>query len=392
MVAGGRILAGLCACLAVGLAGAETLRVGPGEAIATIAEASRRARDGDVVEIVAATYRGDVAVWDQRKLTIRGVLGRPRLVADGRIAEGKGIWVMRGGDIQVDNVAFEGARGPNLNGSGIRLEAGHLQVRNCLFVDNEMGILTANQPGMSLEVEDSEFAYGVLLTRPRVSHLLYAGRIDRLEVSGSYFHHGRIGHLLKSRAAVSRIRYSRFSDQAGGQASYEMDFPEGGEVSLLGNVVWQGAATENRRLIAFGAEGLRGDRHELVMVANTLVDDLPGGGEFVAIWAPERVHVVAAHNLLLGGCVGGPCPDAVFRREEDAGAGWTWLSGEDNLQLHDAAQVAGWIERGLRPGAGDHVPSRPAESGPVLLPDQELMLPVGTRPAGRREAPGALGP
>lgn len=391
MMAGGRILAGLCACLTVGLAAAETLRVGPGEAIATIAEASRLARDGDVVEIVAGTYRGDVAVWAQRRLTIRGVSGRPRLVADGRVAEGKGIWVMRGGDIEVDNVAFEGARGPNLNGSGIRLEAGRLRVRNCLFMDNEMGILTANLPGISLEVEDSEFAHGVLIAGPRISHLLYAGRIDRLDVSGSYFHHGRIGHLLKSRAAVSRVRYSRFSDEAGGQASYEMDFPEGGEVLLLGNIVWQGAATENRRLIAFGAEGLRGETHELVMVANTLVDDVPGGGEFVAIWTPERVHVVAANNLLLGGCVGGLCPDAVFRREDDAGAGWTWLSGEGNLQLHDAAQVAAWVQRGLRPGTGEPVPWRPAESDAALLPDQELMLPVGTRPAGRRDAPGALG-
>lgn len=391
MVVGGRILAGLCACLVVGLAAAGTLRVGPGEAIATIAEASRLARDGDVVEIVAGTYRGDVAVWEQRRLMIRGVSGRPLLVADGRIAEGKGIWVMRGGDIEVDNVAFEGARGPNLNGSGIRLEAGRLRVRNCLFVDNEMGILTANQPGISLEVEDSEFAHGVLLARPRISHLLYAGQIDRLEVSGSYFHHGRIGHLLKSRAAVSRVRYSRFSDEAGGQASYEMDFPEGGEVLLLGNIVWQGAATENKRLIAFGAEGLRGERHELVMVANTLVDDVPGGGEFVAIWTPERVRVRAVDNLLLGGCVGELCPDALFRREREAGAGWTWLAGEGNLQLHDAAQVAAWIDRGLRPVAEARVPFSPPHSAPELQPEREFTLPVGTRAADGRKVPGALG-
>ncbi|KAB2970439.1 hypothetical protein [Zoogloea sp.] len=386
-----RILAGLCACLSVRLAGAETLRVGPGEAITTIADASRQARDGDVVEIVAASYRGDVAVWDQRKLTIRGVSGRPRVVADGQSAEGKGIWVMRGGDIEVVNLAFEGARGRNLDGSGIRLEAGHLRVRDCLFVDNEMGIMTENQSGISLEVEDSEFAHGVLLPRPRISHLLYAGRIDRLDVTGSYFHHGRIGHLLKSRAAVSRVSYSRFSDEAGGQASYEMDFPEGGEVALLGNIVWQGAATENRRLIAFGAEGLRGERHELVMVANTLVDDVPGGGEFVAIWTPERVRVVAVDNLLLGGCVGTLCPDAVFPREQEAAPGWTRLSGQGNLQLHDAVQVAAWIDRGLRPVAGEPAPLRPPEGESRLQPDREFVLPVGTRPTGRRDVPGALG-
>ena len=60
-----RIVVGVWACLAVGMVWAETLRVGPGEAISTIAEASRRARDGDVVEIVAGTYVGNVAVWEQ---------------------------------------------------------------------------------------------------------------------------------------------------------------------------------------------------------------------------------------------------------------------------------------------------------------------------------------
>lgn len=392
MVPAWRIVVCMWACLAALPAWAETLRVGPGEAISTIAEASRRARDGDVVEIVSGTYLGDVAVWDQQRLTIRGVSGRPRLVAGGRIAEGKGIWVVRGGDIEVSNLAFEGARGPTRAGSGIRLEAGRLVVRNCLFVDNEMGILTADRPGISLDVEDSEFAQGVLLPKPRISHLLYAGRIDRLDVTGSYFHDGRIGHLLKSRAAVSRVSYSRFSDEAGGQASYEMDFPEGGEVVLLGNIVWQGVATENRRLIAFGAEGLRGDRHELVMVANTLVDDVPGGGEFVAIWSPERVRVSASDNLLLGGCVGARCPDSVFRRGEDAGPGWTRLSGQRNLQLHDPVQVAAWISRGLRPAADEMPPlGLPSPGSDVLMPVREFTLPVGTRPVGARDMPGALG-
>jgi hypothetical protein len=240
-------------------------------------------------------------------------------------------------------------------------------------------------------VEDSEFSHGVLVT-PRISHLLYAGRIDRLDVTGSYFHDGRIGHLLKSRAAVSRVSYSRLSDEAGGQASYEMDFPEGGEVVLLGNIVWQGVATENRRLIAFGAEGLRGDRHELVMVANTLVDDVPGGGEFVAIWTPERVRVSASDNLLLGGCVGAACPDGVFRREEEVGSGWTRLSGQRNLQLHGPVQVAAWIGRGLRPAADETLafgPPSPGSDG--LQPVREFTLPVGTRPVGARDVPGALG-
>jgi hypothetical protein len=327
---------------------AETLRVGPGESLLTVAEAAALARDGDTVEVAAASYIGDVAVWPQRRLTIRGVGGRPRMLAAGQAAEQKGIWVIRGDEVVVDNIAFEGARGPNRNGSGIRHEEGALTVRNCEFRDNEMGILTANKASLSLVVENSEFSHGVLVT-PRISHLLYAGRIGRLEVRGSYFHHGRVGHLLKSRARENLIEYNRLTDEAEGQASYELDFPDGGQVFLIGNLVRQSVGTENRRMIAFGAEGLQHDDNVLVLAGNTLVDDLPEGGEFVAVWSPERVQVAAVNNLLVGGCVGSLCPDAVFRRSlPEAGAERAAVEGEGNVQVVGAEARAALEARGFR--------------------------------------------
>lgn len=330
---------------------AETWRVGPGERLLTVAEAAALARDGDTVEVVAASYVGDVAVWPQKRLTIRGVGGQPRMLAAGQAAEGKGIWVMRGDEVVVDNIAFEGARGPNRNGSGIRHEEGALTVRNCVFRDNEMGILTANKASLSLVVEDSEFSHGVLVT-PRISHLLYAGRIGRLELRGSYLHHGRVGHLLKSRARVNLIEYNRLTDEAEGQASYELDFPDGGQVFLIGNLVRQSVGTENRRMIAFGAEGLQHDDNVLVLAGNTLVDDVPEGGEFVAVWSPERVQVVAVNNLLVGGCVGSLCPDAVFRRSlPDAGGERAAVEGEGNVQIVGAEARAAFEARGFRPPA-----------------------------------------
>lgn len=53
------------------------LRVGPGEAYPVPSAAAKAARDGDVVEIRAGTYSGDVAVWLASNLVIRGVGGRP---------------------------------------------------------------------------------------------------------------------------------------------------------------------------------------------------------------------------------------------------------------------------------------------------------------------------
>ncbi len=378
---------------------AETWRVGPDERLQSVAEAAARARDGDTVEIVAATYAGDVAVWPQKRLTLRGVGGRPRLVAAGQAAEGKGIWVMRGDEVVVDNIAFEGARGPNRNGSGIRHEEGALTVRNCVFRDNEMGILTANKASLSLVVEDSEFSHGVLVT-PRISHLLYAGRIGRLEVRGSYFHHGRIGHLLKSRARVSVIEYSRLTDELEGQASYELDFPDGGQVFLVGNLVRQSVGTENRRMIAFGAEGLQHYDNVLALASNTLVDDVREGGEFVTVWSPERVQVVAVNNLLVGGCAGSLCPDSVFRRNLPEMEGETAeVEGEGNVQVVGMETRAALEARGFRPVAGEAWAVKLAAPvmfhGRTLVPTREHTSPVGTRPLPVTEqitVPGAFQP
>ena len=75
---------------------AATLVVGPGQKVATVTEAARLARDGEVIEIRAGDYRGQSAVWTQNNLIIRGAGGRPVMLADGKSAEGKAIWVVRG--------------------------------------------------------------------------------------------------------------------------------------------------------------------------------------------------------------------------------------------------------------------------------------------------------
>ena len=152
------ILLALLLASSLSVAHAATLRVGPGEAITRIAEAARLAKDGDTVEILSGEYRGDVAVWQQKQLVIRGIGPRPVLIADGKSAEGKAIWVIRNGDILIENIEFRGSRVPSGNGAGIRFEGGRLTVRNCAFIDNQMGILTSNDSTAELAIENSRFA------------------------------------------------------------------------------------------------------------------------------------------------------------------------------------------------------------------------------------------
>lgn len=273
------------------------LQVGRTRAIKTIGDAAKIASAGTSVEVDAGDYVGDVAVWDRDGLTIRAVGGRVRLFAAGAAAEGKGIWVVRARNIQVAGFDFEGAAVASRNGAGLRFERGSLRVQDCRFLRNEMGLLTNNEPDAELEVADCEFAYN---QRPDGhNHNLYAGSISRLSVIGSYFHHARIGHLLKSRARINHIFYNRLTDEQGGTASYELEFPNGGIAYVAGNLIEQVAQTDNPHLIRFGAEGYKWPHNEIYLVNNTLVDGLPRNGIFLGV-APGAQIVRGVNNLLVG--------------------------------------------------------------------------------------------
>lgn len=304
--------------------GATVWRVGPSGPLMRIADAARRARDGDVVEIEAGDYHGDVASWNQRRLTIRGVNGAARLFAAGQIAEGKAIWVFKQGTFDVSNIDFIGARASDENGAGVRLERGRLVLRGCLFWDNQMGLLTAGIPyarETSLEIVSSEFGYSHV--KGRWGHNLYVGAIDRLRVTGSYFHHAYRGHLIKSRAAVNEVLYNRLTDESGGMASYEANFPNGGKVLMVGNIVQQQQATDNGIMVSYGEEGYRWPENEFVLASNTLVNDHLHGGTFVRL-APGSVRTFVGNNLLIGH--GGYQTSATFEPFNDRRARWSDLA------------------------------------------------------------------
>lgn len=274
-----------------------TIRVGPFGEVLTIAQAAALANDGDTVEVEAGEYRGDVAVWRQRRLTIRAVGGRARLIADGKAAAGKGIWVIHHGDFIVEGFDFEGARVPHRNGAGIRFDRGRLTVRDSSFIDNENGILTGNTDDSELVIENCLFSgngYG-----DGQSHNLYVGRIAKLVVKASYFRQAKVGHLLKSRARVSDVLYNRLTDEIGGRASYELEFPAGGYVTVLGNLLEQSDTTENSTIVSYGAEGYRWADNSFRFVHNTVVNRRAAGAVFVRALKGDASALIA-DNVFAG--------------------------------------------------------------------------------------------
>jgi Right handed beta helix region len=341
-----------------GSQGRQTIRVGAKRTVSRISTAAQLAKAGDIVEVDAGDYVADVAVWEQAELTIRGVGGPVRLIAFGASAEAKAIWVIRGGNITVENIQFIGTRVEDGNGAGIRFETGHLIVRNCLFFDNEDGVLTTPGDG-ELEIENSEFAYNG--RGDGQTHNLYAGEMKSLRVTGSYFHHANVGHLLKSRAAKNYIAYNRLTDETGGRASYEMEFPNGGQTYVIGNIIQQTVGTSNSTLISFGTEEYKWPINQLYLVNNTLVNDHPRGGAFLRVM-PGVLTTVKTQNNLLAGKGGYHAPDIL----ESLGDVHTDSRIFVDAVHHDYRLNA----KGRRyTAAGNFVP-------PNLIPDSEYVHPM----------------
>lgn len=279
----------------------RTLTAGPGERWRTLADAVKAADSGDTIELQPGSYPGDVAVVSQPRLTIRGLGSGAVLQADGKHAEGKALLVVRG-DVVIENLEFRGARVPSGNGAGIRFERGRLVVRHCRFFDNEMGLLTASESDMVLAVEDCEFG-----AAPRhegmLHHLLYVGAIGAFSIEGSRFSQGWRGHLLKSRALHSRVTHNRFDDRPAGEASYELEFPNGGHNVVVGNLIAQSARTQNPDLLSMGAEARNGMTGSLLLADNTFINEAGAAARFVHVWTDRLAGdtpVQMTRNVFVG--------------------------------------------------------------------------------------------
>ena len=285
----------LLSSLLPALVSAATLGVGPGKTYATPSAAAATARDGDVIEISAGTYQ-DEAIWRANGLTIRGVGGKAYLNAAGlALANRKAIWVIQGNGTTVENIEFSGASVPDGNGAGIRQEGVGLTVRGCYFHDNQNGILAGDKPDSDILIESSEFARNG--AGDGQSHNLYINRVRSFTLRSSYSHGARVGHLVKSRAYSTSILYNRLTGEDG-NPSYEIDVPNGGRVDVVGNLIHQGATTENPALLSFGAEGTTNPEQVLSVIHNTFVNERSAGGTFVYIGGSPMARVV--NNLFVG--------------------------------------------------------------------------------------------
>jgi len=293
---------------------AATLHAGPSREYKTPCAALKVAKDGDTVLVDSGIYKGDVCAFWQNNLTVRGIgKTRPHIDADGKIAEDRGIWVFHGRNFTVENMEFSGAHiSLRYNGSGLGAKGTNWTVRNCYFHDNQDGILESNIRHSHILIEYSEFARNG--AGDGQSHNLYIGTTASLIFRFNYSHDARVGHLLKTRAAINYILYNRLSGERGTD-SYEINVPNGGTTYVIGNIIQQGPHSQNPAMLDYLSEGIQPANagNDLYVVNNTFVNDRPNSGPFIQVGTQDKFPVLVQNNIFYGPGKVINQPDAILK-------------------------------------------------------------------------------
>ncbi len=275
------------------------LTVGVGKQYTTITSAIAAAQYNDIINVQAGNYVNDFPSTINQSLTLNGIGGLAHMTATVPIPNGKGFLVIGNdttfsGIVTIDSFEFSKAAVPDKNGAGIRYQGGTLDISNSYIHNNQEGILGGSDQTLGqITIVDTEFARNGI--GDGYTHNIYL-EANSLTLNNVYSHDANMGHELKSRCANTNIIYGRYQDQTS-DASYCLDFPNGGNVSIVGATIEKGSNAANHTcMIAYGEEGSIQQGSALVVEGNTLINDCTTLHE--AIWnnAPGVTALISGNN------------------------------------------------------------------------------------------------
>jgi hypothetical protein len=344
------------------------LQVGPTRQYTTIGSAVNAAQDGYTIEIDAGVYSNQTLTISQNNLTLRGNGGYAHLkwgtgnylTNTSTISNGKGIMIIQGNNITIENFEFSGAKVVDENGAGIRYEGGNLTIRKSYFHDNETGILGEGGLSNTLLIENSVFERNGYCPSS-CAHNIYIGKMGKLIFRYNKSIDAREGHPLKSRAQINEI-VGNYLSTKNSDGSYEADFPNGGTIYFIGNIIEQGVNTGNSSMLAYGEEGSTNPNPALHVVNNTFYNQR-GSGTFLSVIDSPTLTV--KNNIFAGGGSFGITADASNKALS--------ASSFINVPSSDYHLAAGSpaIDSGVNPGtAGTY----------NLAPQAQYIEPAGNQP------------
>jgi hypothetical protein len=355
------LLAAAMLAAAACLAPAATIQVGPTRTYKTVAAGYNVANPGDIIEIDSGTYPGG-AGWltiNTNNLTFRGVgPTRPILDANGGATAYKGIFVVYAANLTVENLEFANAWISSTygqNAAGIRYQPGSqpakLIARNCVFRNNQNGILGGSGTATDIVLENCEFDSNG--EGDGQSHNMYIGGRS-LTLKHCYVHDAYNGHEVKSRAAINYILYNRISNETG-SAGRELQLANGGTAYVIGNVIYQGNGG-NSQIITYGDEysisPYANPNPYLYIVNNTIINQRVNGAQFIYI-ADAAATALVQNNIFQKRTSGTQTiltgPATMVSNWETTNAGFVNMAGYD---FRLTAASIGAINMGTAPGYG----------------------------------------
>lgn len=226
--------------------------------------------DGDQLHIEPGEYR-EGAVLTANNVTITAAKGAA--LRDTAV-EGKAALVILGNDTVIEGLECSGINVPAYNGACIRLRGRNLTLRNVYFHDSQQGLLSGGEVGEVI-VEDSRFERLGAIGR---AHAIYMSGGDHLIVRRSRLLSSQDeGHEVKSRARKTTIQDSVLGSELA-RDSRTIDLPNGGEITIVNNVIQKGPNSANPDLIGIALEKdvQQHPEGDIVITGNTLIMDRPG--------------------------------------------------------------------------------------------------------------------
>ncbi|NNL90428.1 MAG: hypothetical protein HKP25_15315 [Marinicaulis sp.] len=229
-----------------------------------------KAKKYETIIVEAGAYR----VSDLKLRRHVNLVGRGRVVFSSDAPVAKGLLnPLPGIDLRVENIIFRGAVSPDKNGAGIRHDGRNLTIVDCVFEDNENGVLATGDKDGVIEISGAKFlrnGHG-----DGYSHGIYVLRATSLTIENSEFIGTRIGHHVKTLADKSVISETIFDD-ADGRTSYAVDASRGGDVAIYDNEIRQASNSDNNTIINYDLTR-GGKATALRITGNKVVNGNPRG-------------------------------------------------------------------------------------------------------------------
>lgn len=242
--------------------------LGPGEIrldgreMKNLTQASRKMRDGSVLEIGNGTYDTGIATKANNIL----IIGRGQVAFRGAAAKGKGTFVINGNNTTIENIECRDVKVKDGNGACVRLQGKNLTLKHVYFHSSQQGVLTGNKPG-KVVVQDSFFER---LGHGGRAHGIYQGG-GELVIDRSYFLGAKSqGHEVKSRALRTTITNSVIASMTN-KDSRLIDISNGGIATITDCTLQQGPVSSNLDAIGFAVEKKRHKENAFTLRRNVII-------------------------------------------------------------------------------------------------------------------------